>query len=44
MADFVNYPGAKDPLVGPSCTNRGAEGEVTGPLIFPVDYNYADLM
>ncbi|KAF8189080.1 hypothetical protein K438DRAFT_1473351, partial [Mycena galopus ATCC 62051] len=42
MADFVSYSGAKDPLVASSRDNRGAEGEVTGPLIFPVDYDYND--
>ncbi|KAF8183460.1 hypothetical protein K438DRAFT_1974943 [Mycena galopus ATCC 62051] len=42
MVDFVNFPGAKDPLVASSRNNRGAEGEVTGPLIFPVDYDYTD--
>ncbi|KAF7372465.1 hypothetical protein MVEN_00108100 [Mycena venus] len=42
MVDFVNFPGAKDPLVASSRDNRGAEGEVTGPLIFPVDYDYTD--
>ncbi|KAJ6448152.1 hypothetical protein C8R45DRAFT_1134461 [Mycena sanguinolenta] len=43
MADFLNYPGAKDPLVASSRKNRGAEGEVTRPYIFPVDYDHKDL-
>ncbi|KAK7031882.1 hypothetical protein R3P38DRAFT_2522164, partial [Favolaschia claudopus] len=42
MADFVNYKGAKDPLTPSSRDNRGAEGEITGPLLFPVDYDYND--
>ncbi|KAJ7173698.1 hypothetical protein C8R46DRAFT_1189872 [Mycena filopes] len=41
MAGFIGK-GAKDPLVATSRHNRGPEGEVTGPLIFPVDYDYND--
>lgn len=41
MAGFVGK-GAKDPLVPTSRHNRGLEGEATGPLIFPVDYDYTN--
>ncbi|KAJ7927900.1 hypothetical protein B0H13DRAFT_2312076 [Mycena leptocephala] len=42
MAGFVGK-GAKDPLIATSRANRGLESEVTGPLLFPVDYDYHDL-
>ncbi|KAJ7689716.1 hypothetical protein B0H17DRAFT_849093, partial [Mycena rosella] len=34
--------GTKEPLIATSRVNRGIEGEVTGPLICPVDYDLAD--
>jgi hypothetical protein len=43
MAGFVGK-GAKDPLVPSSRANRGLESAVTGPLLFPVDYDYNDLL
>ncbi|KAJ6465483.1 hypothetical protein C8R45DRAFT_939672 [Mycena sanguinolenta] len=42
MAEFLNYPGAKDLLVASSRTNRGVEGEITRAYIFPVDYDHTD--
>ncbi|KAJ7025188.1 hypothetical protein C8F04DRAFT_1191757 [Mycena alexandri] len=41
MVEFIGK-GAKDPLVATSRHNRGLESDVTGPLLFPVEYDYSD--
>ncbi|KAJ6505469.1 hypothetical protein C8R45DRAFT_1091194 [Mycena sanguinolenta] len=40
MADFLNYPGAKDPLVASSRKNRGAEDPVVCEKVINSDPEY----